>query len=114
MTEREDRVGQQLGSYRLVRLLGKGGFAEVYLAEHTNRKSMAAVKVLHTRFAKDNFKDFLNEASSYRLWHRDDGTKLALPEPPGQGGYHNLHGTRTDTGQAAPSKRPVLAGDCSL
>ncbi|TMD51803.1 MAG: serine/threonine protein kinase, partial [Chloroflexi bacterium] len=69
MTEREDRVGQQLGSYRLVRLLGKGGFAEVYLAEHTNRKSMAAVKVLHTRLAKDNFKDFLNEARSFRLKH---------------------------------------------
>ena len=29
-----DRVGQQLGNYRFISLLGKGGFADVYLGEH--------------------------------------------------------------------------------
>jgi WD40 repeat protein len=46
-----DRVGQRLGNYRLTRLLGKGGFAEVYLGEHLRLRTQAAVKVLYTRLA---------------------------------------------------------------
>src|SRR3989442_804679 len=46
-----DRVGQRLGNYLLVRLLGQGGFAEVYLGEHLHLGIQAAVKVLYTRLA---------------------------------------------------------------
>ena len=43
-----DKTGQQVGSYRLVRLLGKGGFAEVYLGQHVRVASkQAAVKILY-------------------------------------------------------------------
>jgi serine/threonine protein kinase len=44
-----DRVGQQLGKYHLTRLLGQGGFAEVYLAVHVHLGTEAAIKVLHTQ-----------------------------------------------------------------
>jgi serine/threonine protein kinase len=41
-----DRSGQSLGTYRLVRLLGQGGFAEVYLGQHIHLNTQAAVKIL--------------------------------------------------------------------
>ncbi len=57
-----DRVGQQLGHYRLVRLLGQGGFAEVYLGEHIYLDTQAAIKVLHTQLAQDGIEQFRLEA----------------------------------------------------
>jgi len=59
-----DRVGQQLGNYRLVRLLGQGGFAEVYLGEHLRLKTQAAFKVLHTSLEDDDVEGFLREAQT--------------------------------------------------
>jgi serine/threonine protein kinase len=81
-----DRAGQQFGNYRLVRLLGEGGFAQVYLAEHLHLKSQAAIKVLHTRLGKDDLADFLAEARTVaRLKHPhivrvlDFGVQDSLP-----------------------------------
>ncbi len=43
-----DLIGQQFGNYRLVRLLGTGGFASVYLGQHVRIASQqAAIKILH-------------------------------------------------------------------
>ncbi len=57
-----DRVDQQLGNYRLIRQIGQGAFADVYLGEHIYLKTPAAIKVLQTRLAKDDLQGFLNEA----------------------------------------------------
>src|SRR5205085_9484365 len=57
-----DRAGLQLGNYKLIRLLGQGGFADVYLGEHIYLKTPAAIKVLQTRLAREDLQGFLNEA----------------------------------------------------
>ena len=46
-----DRLGQQCGNYRLVSLLGQGGYAEVYLGQHVRFKQQAAIKVLHAHLS---------------------------------------------------------------
>lgn len=58
-----DRSGQDLGHYRLVRLLGTGGFADVYLAEHRTLATFAAIKVLNMHLAtQDHIDQFSQEA----------------------------------------------------
>jgi len=42
-----DLVGKQLGNYRLVRMLGHGGFGDVYLSRHIYLDKHAAIKVIH-------------------------------------------------------------------
>src|SRR6266567_3137170 len=65
-----DRVGQQLGNYRLLRSLGTGGFAEVYLGEHVHLDTRAAVKVLHAPLTDENKEKFSTEARTIaRLIH---------------------------------------------
>lgn len=71
MADRGGREGQRIGNYRLVRLLGHGGFAEVYLGEHLYLKTSAAIKLLHPEMVrKDAREDFLKEAQTIaRLLH---------------------------------------------
>ena len=57
-----DRVGQQLGNYRLLRVLGQGAFAEVYLGEHLYLERAAATKVLHVQMDAQTQEQFRREA----------------------------------------------------
>jgi serine/threonine-protein kinase len=46
-------IGQVVGNYRIVKLIGEGGMGAVYLAEHPSMGRHAAVKVLHAGLAQD-------------------------------------------------------------
>jgi len=59
-----NRVGQQLGNYRLVSLLGQGGYAEVYLGQHVRFKQQAAIKVLHSHLNDQEAEHFQQEAET--------------------------------------------------
>src|SRR5947209_11564957 len=59
-----DRAGQQLGNYRLLRLLGRGGFADIYLGEHVYLKSLAALKILRLSLTGEERAAFLKEAQT--------------------------------------------------
>ncbi len=59
----DTRIGQQMGNYHLTRLLGRGGFAEVYLGEHVQLYNMrVAIKVLQNISAKQDVQRFRDEA----------------------------------------------------
>jgi peptide/nickel transport system substrate-binding protein len=66
-----DRIGQHLGNYRLISLLGQGGYAEVYLGQHVRFDMQAAVKVLHTHLTDKEAEHFQQEAETI--------AKLAYP-----------------------------------
>ena len=58
----KDYIGEKLGNYQLILLLGEGSFAEVYLGEHVYLKRQAAIKVLRGRLVNDEMEGFLTEA----------------------------------------------------
>ncbi len=57
-----DHAGQLLGNYYLLRLLGKGGYAEVYLGRHRYLKNEAAIKIFPMFSSEEDRKAFLSEA----------------------------------------------------
>jgi serine/threonine protein kinase/WD40 repeat protein len=70
MADHLDRIGQQVGDYRLLRWLGGGGFGNVYLAEQVRDHSQVAVKLLQIRLTRsEELKAFINEARTIRLKH---------------------------------------------
>jgi serine/threonine protein kinase len=50
-------IGERFGDYKVVRLLGEGGFASVYLGQEVHNKALAAVKLPK----EQQVHDFINE-----------------------------------------------------
>ena len=110
-----DRTEQQLGHYRLLRLLGRGGFADVYLGEHIHLNTLAAIKVLDTRLSSEEIEQFRNEARMIaRLEHAnivrvldfgvEDATPYLVMSYAPNGSLRQLH---------AKGERVQLATVCS-
>jgi serine/threonine-protein kinase len=61
-----DLTGRVLGDFCLLRKLGKGGMAEVYLAEQTSLKRQVAIKIMRSDYVTDPqyVKRFRHEASA--------------------------------------------------
>ncbi len=57
-----EQVEQRMGNYRLIQLLGKGTFADVYLGEHLYLNTPVAIKVLRSQLDSPTLADFLTEA----------------------------------------------------
>ena len=57
-------IGQELGNYKFISILGEGGMAIVYLAENTMLSDLVAIKMLKNDFVnnKNIRMRFLNEA----------------------------------------------------
>src|SRR5438067_8707941 len=61
-------IGQQFDDYKLIAILGQGGFATVYQGEQVNKKTLAAVKIFSEQQA-NNFFDELNRMYSLKHPH---------------------------------------------
>lgn len=62
-------LNMQVGSYKILKLLGTGGMGSVYLGEHTGIGSRAAIKFLHEHLASsaDLVQRFYAEARSVNV-----------------------------------------------
>lgn len=48
-----DLIGQRLGNYEILSLLGEGGMASVYRAHQLNIRREVAIKVIESRLARN-------------------------------------------------------------
>ena len=70
MNEQAGRYqGRQFGTYHLLRLIGEGGSAEVYLGKHVYLDTEVAIKILDARLKASEFTQFSQEARTLSTLH---------------------------------------------
>src|SRR5437762_10229744 len=76
--EVDELIGRSVGSYRIVKPLGKGGMGAVYMAEHPVIGSKVAIKFLHPQYATDKkiVERFFNEARAVNVIGHDNILKI--------------------------------------
>jgi serine/threonine protein kinase len=143
MDEQASHNGRRIGNYRLVKLLGRGGFAEVYLAEHIHINTQAAVKLLSTQLANEDIEVFRNEARMIaslvhphiirvldfgvensvpylvmdyapRFWHSSGCSKFPLSKDAKHRWHTRLYGTRADSSSSTSCQRSSMQLPCHL
>jgi len=74
----DDLIGRTVGSYRVEKLLGKGGMGCVYMGVHPGIGSRVAIKFLHPEFSHDEkiVDRFFNEARAVNVIGHDNILKI--------------------------------------
>jgi serine/threonine protein kinase len=74
----DELIGRNIGSYRVTKMLGKGGMGAVYMAEHPVIGSRVAIKFLHPQFSADQkiVDRFFNEARAVNMIGHDNILKI--------------------------------------
>jgi len=74
----DELIGRNIGSYQIVKQLGKGGMGAVYMAEHPVIGSRVAIKFLHPQYATDKkiVDRFFNEARAVNVIGHDNILKI--------------------------------------
>src|SRR6202158_5329970 len=74
----DELIGRSIGSYRVVKPLGKGGMGAVYMAEHPKIGSKVAIKFLHPQYATERkiVDRFFNEARAVNVIGHDNILKI--------------------------------------
>src|SRR5207302_761498 len=74
----DELIGRSIGSYQIVKVLGKGGMGSVYLAQHPVIGSRVAIKFLHGQYSTDKkiVDRFFNEARAVNVIGHDNILKI--------------------------------------
>ena len=116
----QNYIGERFGDYKLVRSLGEGGFASVYLGEEVHEGTPAAVKLLK----EQEVHNFINEVrNTFRLHHpnivnildfnirTEDNTAFIIMEYAPNGSFRDKYprGTRVPLNVVVPTVKQVAA-----